>query len=60
MNEKALKTLEFNKIIDQLVLHASSDPGRKKCATLKPMTDINKVLKMQQETEDAVSRVFDI
>ncbi|MCR5031542.1 MAG: endonuclease MutS2 [Lachnospiraceae bacterium] len=58
MNEKALKTLEFNKIIDQLVTHASSDPGRKKCASLKPMTDINKVLKMQQETEDAVSRVF--
>ncbi len=58
MNDKALRTLEFHKIIELLSAHASSDPGRKKCAALTPLTDINKVLKMQQETEDAVGRVF--
>ncbi len=31
MNQKALKTLEYDKIIEQLASYASSPLGRKKC-----------------------------
>ena len=39
MNEKVLQTLEYNKIIDQLVSFASSPSGREFCQNLKPQTD---------------------
>ena len=40
MNEKVLKTLEFNKIIDKLKELAGSAIGKEKCAQLKPISDI--------------------
>ena len=36
MNQRALRTLEYNKIIDQLCELALTDPGRARCAALKP------------------------
>ena len=39
MNEKVLQTLEYNKIIEQLVTYAASPSGREACRTLKPQTD---------------------
>ena len=41
MNEKVLKTLEYNKIIARLAEHASSEDAKKRCLTLTPGTDIN-------------------
>ena len=58
MNEKVLKTLEYNKIIDLLSQKADSEPGRKLCRELLPSTDIDEIRANQAETRDAISRIF--
>ncbi len=58
MNEKVLSTLEYHKIILQLVEHADSEPGKKLCRELIPVTDINEIRTAQSETRDALSRLF--
>ncbi len=58
MNEKVLRTLEYNKIIDMLTDKATSEPGRKLCRELKPFTDISVINEAQQQTADALSRLF--
>lgn len=58
MNSKVLHVLEYNKIIGQLVDRATSDPGRKLCRELVPMTDLEQINRAQAETADALSRVF--
>jgi len=58
MNEKVLHTLEYNKIINMLTERANSDPGRKLCRELKPYTDIDVINEAQQQTADALSRIF--
>lgn len=58
MNEKVLRTLEYNKIINMLTERANSDPGRKLCRELKPYTDIDVINEAQQQTADALSRMF--
>ena len=39
MNEKALKTLEYTKIIDQLTEYASTEMGKQMCRELQPSCD---------------------
>ena len=58
MNERALKTLEYDKIIEQLKRHAGSEMGKALCGQLKPQTDINIIQAMQQETRDALQRIY--
>ena len=58
MNEKALKTLEYNKIIDKLVTFAGSELGREKCKSLLPVTDLSEIRRSQHETSDALTRVL--
>ncbi len=58
MNEKVLRTLEYNKIINMLAEKANSDPGRKLCMELKPYTDLSVINEAQQQTADALSRLF--
>ena len=58
MNEKVLQTLEYNKIIDMLSEKADSDPGRKLCRDLHPYNDIYVINEAQQQTADALSRLF--
>ena len=58
MNEKALKTLEFDKILSLLEARATSSMGRQKCAALLPMDDISEIRRLQKETTDAVSRIL--
>ncbi|NLJ90581.1 MAG: endonuclease MutS2 [Clostridiales bacterium] len=58
MNEKALRTLEFNKIIDILASLAGSSMGKDLCRNLKPSNDIDEIRKGQEETTDALSRLF--
>lgn len=58
MNNKALRTLEYNKITDRLASHASSEPGIKLCRELQPMTDIDGINSALKQTTDAVSRIF--
>ena len=58
MNDKALKVLEFHKIIDLLTQHATSEPGRAMCRSLRPSVVRENVEQAQQETEDAVGRLL--
>lgn len=58
MNEKVLKTLEYNKIIDLLTEYATSESGRELCRKLKPMTDLEAIDDAQAKTRDALSRIF--
>ena len=57
MNHKALKTLEYNKIIGQLTEYASSSMGKELCSSLLPSIDYDEIVQSQQETTDAVSRI---
>ena len=58
MNAKVLNTLEYTKIINRLTEHATSDPGRKLCRDLVPMTDLEEIRTAQVETRDALTRLF--
>ena len=58
MNQKALKTLEYNKIIDKLVAHASSPTGQEKCRELTPFDDLETINTLQQQTAAGLSRLF--
>ena len=57
MNQKALKTLEYNKIISQLTEYAASAPGKLLCRNLVPSDDYGEIVQAQAETTDAVTRV---
>lgn len=57
MNEKALKTLEYNKIIAQLTEYASTEMGKQLCRELHPSCDLAEIRRMQAETTDAVTRI---
>lgn len=58
MNDKALKTLEYDKIISRLETYASSPMGKKCCTTLLPSSDYNEIITAQEETRDALSRLY--
>ncbi len=58
MNKKALHVLEYDKIIEKLADHATSDPGRKLCKELVPSSDIRQIRKDLQKTNDAIARIF--
>lgn len=57
MNQKVLKTLEYDKIIRQLEEYAASQPGKELCRSLLPASNLEEIRQAQQETADAVSRV---
>ena len=58
MNEKVLKTLEYNKIIELLANKANSAPGKKLCRELVPSTDLGEIRRNQRQTADALRRLF--
>ncbi len=58
MNKKALHVLEYDKIIEKLADHATSEPGRKLCRELEPSSDIREIRKNLQKTNDAIGRIF--
>lgn len=58
MNEKGLKILEYDKIINMLSEKADSAPGKKCCQELQPMTDLEEIDIAQTETQDALNRIF--
>lgn len=57
MNEKALRILEYHKIINLLTEKASSEPGKELCQKLTPMIDIKEIEEAQQQTADAFTRL---
>lgn len=58
MNEKVLKTLEYNKIIEQLAEHAHSEHAKARCLALRPITDKAEIELLQLQTKDALTRIF--
>ena len=47
MNQKVLKTLEYDKIIELLSQKADSEPGKKLCRELVPSIDLSEIRKNQ-------------
>ncbi len=58
MNQKALKTLEYDKIIQLLTDKATSEPGREMCRKLVPGNSLSQIELRQTQTKDALSRLF--
>ncbi len=58
MNAKALRILEYDKVLSMLEAKATSDPGRALCRGLSPMTDLEGIEAAQQNTADALARIF--
>ena len=57
MNEKAFRTLEYNKIIDKLREFAISPMGKELCGELKPSVDISEIERWQDETTEASAMI---
>ena len=58
MNQKTLKTLEFDKIIHRLTEHAASVGAKKKCTELVPVTSLWEIERAQTQTADALRRIW--
>ena len=58
MNQKVLQTLEFDKIIIILTGYATTELGKLMCANLKPMTEEADILNAQDQTQDALTRIY--
>ena len=57
MNQKTLTKLEYDKIISLLVDQASSETGKNRCRSLKPMIDLEEINTAQLQTAAAFSRI---
>ncbi|HJD48488.1 MAG TPA: endonuclease MutS2 [Candidatus Mediterraneibacter norfolkensis] len=57
MNQKTLAKLEYDKIAALLEEEASSFRGRQLCRRIKPLTDINKINTLQEQTAAAFTRI---
>lgn len=58
MNEKALRTLEYTKIIERLTELAGSSIGKELCRNLKPSSNLSEIEAAQKQTSDALSRIY--
>lgn len=58
MNEKVFKTLEYNKIIELLADKATCPSGKDMCHELLPYKTIEEVNDSQEQTSDALRRIF--
>ena len=59
MNHRALRILEYDKIIHELATLAHSEPGRQLCLALEPSSDMEAVTRLQEETDDAVKVILE-
>ena len=58
MNHKVLKTLEFDKITARLEEKCLTPLGKKEARLLEPLPTVYDIRDAQQETEDALSRIY--
>ncbi|MDZ7843591.1 MAG: endonuclease MutS2 [Anaerolineales bacterium] len=54
MNQKALKTLEYAKILHRLADYCDYNPAREQAVELHPQTDLETVQRMQGETAEGI------
>jgi len=60
MNEKALRVLEYNKVMEMLENKASSSLGKAICLSLKPSSTYDEVIAWQKETTEATGMLIQI
>jgi len=53
VQQRAMKTLEFDKVRNQLIEHTHSSLGREKAQNLMPSADFEEVSRLQEETDEA-------
>ncbi len=58
MDDRTLRVLEYNVIIDRLVSCAQSELGKELCAGLKPSTQPDEIKAMLKETSDGVGLIM--
>ena len=58
MNDKSIKILEYNKIIEMLKTGAASEMTRQVISELKPLTDIYEIRHLLQQTTEAVKVIM--
>mgnify|MGYP002609569747 CR=1 FL=1 len=58
MNEKALHTLEYDKIIEKLVGYAVSPMAKERAAALRPSAAMSDIIIWQEETTEATTMVL--
>lgn len=58
MNEKTIKALEYNKIIQMISERAESELGRNRVKEMMPLTDIEEINYLQNQTEEAYSIII--
>ena len=58
MNEKAIRILEYDRILEQLAALATSQEGARRCMALRPSADLYEIRQRQRQTSDACSRIF--
>ncbi len=58
MNEKVLHVLEYDKIIETLAGYAGSAAGKRLCLETVPLCDREEIERLQNETEDALTRLY--
>lgn len=56
MNQKVLRTLEYNKIVERLVEYAFGEDTKERCLSLLPSTSLSEITNAQQQTKDAMNR----
>ena len=56
MNKRTLRVLEFQKILEMLAAHATSQGAKKRCLRLVPRKDLTEIVQLQAETRDASRR----
>ena len=58
MNDSAIKTLEFRKIVERLADQASSELGKERCLSLDQSVSLGEIEDAQTQTADAVERLL--
>ncbi|MBR5870910.1 MAG: endonuclease MutS2 [Clostridia bacterium] len=51
--EKAIRTLEFDRVLEQLAAAAQTDGAREKAMRVMPQTSLSRIRKLQAQTSDA-------
>ena len=59
MQERTLKALEFNKILDSVATYASSEPAREAVREIRPMRELSYVNELLQEVYEADKIAFE-
>ena len=55
MENRVLKTLEFDKIRELVAAHCTSSAGRSFMEKLVPVSDFNEVIRLLEETDEGLS-----